>query len=888
MPSLSCTPDLRLTLQGEAENTTDRALVEAWAKSEAAGMAWLCMEGLTLPVEPSLAWLRAWAQRFFARLCQTRDVAATEVPDEASRQVFAQAVPPMPGAEYVTEELLARLWNELRAHIATEAGDALDTWLHRRGDLWHLVGRVTFHLAENKRDTERPFAFLATFTEKLSASGQLQHLPLARAMQLYAGQKDQAAMNALLRPVRAAAERSATVRALLESRQLFQALAWTPSEAYGLVRDLAALQECGIVMKVPDWWKGGRPARPVVQVTLDIPKDNKVGAAAMLSFSVNMSMNGEPLTPEEIAKIKDSSSGLVTLRGQWVEVDHQQLDQMLAHWSKVQQAHALGGIGFHEGMRFLSGFGTPGPAASLAGYDDTRIPWAEVIAGKGLAELLQQMRAPAAMESPPGLRATLRPYQQEGLSWLLFMQRLGIGACLADDMGLGKTVQVIALLLALKQQPAGSSSLIVAPASLLGNWRAEFEKFAPSLRLFTAHASGCSREELAALANHPEAALRGVDAVITTYQFITSTKSLQQHPWNLLVLDEAQAIKNPGTAQTKAVKRQQARMRIALTGTPVENRPGDLWSLFDFLNPGLLGNAAAFAETLKNLAAAPGTGFAPLRKLVGPYILRRMKTDRRIIADLPDKTEVKARCPLTRKQATIYTRLVEELKKLLADETIEPLKRAGQVLGFLMKFKQVCNHPSHWSGDGQYKPEDSGKFMRLTDISTELAERQERAIVFTQFAEMCDPLAQHLALVFGRPGLVLHGGTPVKKRAGLVEQFQAADGPPFFVISVKAGGTGLNLTAASHVIHFDRWWNPAVENQATDRAFRIGQKKNVLVHKFLVPGTIEERIDRLIDEKKSLANDLLGTESSTEKMLTDMSNEELLRFVSLDLTAVEG
>jgi non-specific serine/threonine protein kinase len=334
--------------------------------------------------------------------------------------------------------------------------------------------------------------------------------------------------------------------------------------------------------------------------------------------------------------------------------------------------------------------------------------------------------------------------------------------------------------------------------------------------------------------------------------------------------------------QTKSVKVLRASCRIALTGTPVENRPGDLWSLFDFLNPGLLGSAASFGETIKRL----GSNFAPLRKLVQPYILRRMKTDKRIIADLPDKTEVKALCPLTRKQATIYTRLVEELKRTIEDERLPPIQRNGLVLSFLLKFKQVCNHPSHWSGDAQFKAEDSGKFARLTEICEQLAERQERALVFTQFQEMCEPLVQHLTQVFGKPGLVLHGGTPVTKRAGLVAQFQAEDGLPFFVISVKAGGTGLTLTAASHVIHFDRWWNPAVENQATDRAFRIGQKKNVLVHKFVVPGTIEERVDRLIEEKKSLAEDLLGSESGAAKMLTDMSSEELLNFVALDVSSV--
>ncbi len=888
MLSLSCSPEARLLPAGEAEGAVEKALAAAWAEGEAAGLVWLATTGLGAPLDPPLAWLRLWARRFFGRLCQTRDPAVVELPAEAERLEFLASLPPMLGAEYVSDALLARLWEELRERIAAEAGASLDLWLHERSALWHLVGRVTFHLAENKRNAERPFAFLATFTEKVSASGQLQHLPLGKALQMYAGQKDQAALNALLEPVRAAAERSALVKALLESRQLFQALAWTPVEAYRLVRDLALLQECGIVMKVPDWWKGGKPARATVQVTLDTGKGTTLGAASMLSFSVSMSMGGEPLTAEEIAKIKASATGLVTLRGQWVEIDREQLDQVLAHWTKVQQAHTGGGLTFHEGMRFLSGFGGQGPAASLVGFDDTAsASWADVIAGKGLADMLKQMRDPAFVKPPGTLKATLRPYQEQGLSWLLFMQKLGLGACLADDMGLGKTVQVIALLLSLKQDTPGTS-LIVAPASLLGNWRAEFEKFAPTLRLFTAHASGASREDLAALEGNPALALRGVDAVITTYQLIARSAAVQKHAWNLLILDEAQAIKNPGSGQTKAAKKLNARARIALTGTPVENRPGDLWSLFDFLNPGLLGSAAVFAETLKRLSTPAGANFAPLRRLAQPYILRRMKTDRRIITDLPDKTEVKARCPLTRKQATIYTRLVEELKRLLADKDLPPIQRSGQVLSFLVKFKQVCNHPSHWSGDGQYKPEDSGKFARLTDICTELAERQERALVFTQFAEMCDPLAQHLAQVFGRPGLILHGGTPVKQRAKLVEQFQAPGGPPFFVLSVKAGGTGLTLTAASHVIHFDRWWNPAVENQATDRAFRIGQKKNVLVHKFVVPGTIEERVDRLIDEKQSLANDLLGGEAGTEKMLTEMSNEELLRFVALDVGMVEG
>ena len=418
--------------------------------------------------------------------------------------------------------------------------------------------------------------------------------------------------------------------------------------------------------------------------------------------------------------------------------------------------------------------------------------------------------------------------------------------------------------------------MLVAPASLLANWAAEIEKFAPSLTAMIAHPSAMPADELKSKA--PDT-LMNTDLVITSYGSLARVPWINQTAWRLVIIDEAQAIKNPGAKQTKAVKALKADGRIALTGTPIENRLGDLWSIFDFINPGLLGSSKQFSDFSKRLADRPQNSYAPLRVLVRPYILRRLKTDKSIIADLPDKTEVKTYCPLTRKQAALYQEAVEDLTKQL--EQVDGMKRRGLVLAFLMRFKQICNHPSQWLGDGEWDEANSGKLGRLRDIGEVIADKQEKVLVFTQFRETTAPLAAHLGSVFGRPGLVLHGETEVRKRKDLVRQFQEDDNAPFFVLSVKAGGAGLNLTAASHVIHFDRWWNPAVENQATDRAFRIGQTRNVLVHKFVCRGTVEEQIDQMIEQKKQLAGDFL--EGGAEMNLTEMKDSELLRLVSLDL-----
>jgi non-specific serine/threonine protein kinase len=471
------------------------------------------------------------------------------------------------------------------------------------------------------------------------------------------------------------------------------------------------------------------------------------------------------------------------------------------------------------------------------------------------------------------------------MRWLYLLAKLGLGACLADDMGLGKTIQVLSLLLVLRKQDgsgpepsSGQPSLLIAPASLLANWASELERFAPSLKSLIAHPSALPSSDLRTLA--PER-LPEVDLVITSYGSLLRIPWIAETSWRLVVADEAQTIKNPGAKQTRIAKKLKAQSKFALTGTPVENRIGDLWSIFDFINPGLLGSAKEFSKFVKRLEGRSHNPYAPLRELVRPYILRRLKTDKSVIADLPDKTEVKAFCQLSRKQAALYQQAVDELAASL-DEA-EGIRRKGLVLSFLMRFKQICNHPSQWLGDGAWSEEDSGKWARLRDIAEVIAAKQEKVLVFTQFREMTAPLAAFLGSIFGRAGLVLHGETEVKKRKDLVRRFQEDEAVPFFVLSLKAGGAGLNLTAASHVVHFDRWWNPAVENQATDRAFRIGQYKNVLVHKFVCRGTVEEKIDQMIESKRQLSKDLI--EGGADLLLTELRDEELLKLVALDLNA---
>lgn len=828
---------------------------------------------------PSYEFWRSYTSRWLHQRClldTTRaDVALLPVLSTEQARSIVSAAPPMPGAEYLAPERLQQKWSELDQWLLTRLQDVtFSGFLEKNAPEWHVAGQLFFHLAENKQDENRPFAFIATWQPQAAAS-QGKHLPLAQALELYSGKEQKTLLRELLRPVQLAAESSPLVAELIEQRVIYHPQAWTADQAWQFLREVPLLQNCGVIVRLPDWWQK-RP-RPLVRATIGAAGRSAIGADQLLKFDISAVLDGKKITQREWRQLMTAESGLVRLKGKWVEVDSEKLSQAMEQMQALSASVNEHGLSFAEGMRMLAG-----ASADLRESNDTldTEPWRFVDADHALAEKIRAMRHPDHLSTKlPGtlLKATLRPYQKTGTRWLWHLSQLGLGACLADDMGLGKTIQVIALLLMIKKKRQLLPSLLVVPTSLLGNWKSELEKFAPTLNVQFVHRALTDKAVLNAWCKDGLPA--NTDIVITSYGTLPGQKWLLEQKWHTAIIDEAQAIKNAATRQSRTVKQLKTDVRIALTGTPVENRLSDLWSLFDFINPGLLGNHKQFAGFTKSLEQRESEKYAPLRKLVQPYILRRLKSDKRVIDDLPDKTEVTAWCGLAKRQATMYQAAVDEMAFKL--QMVDGIKRRGTVLSFMSRFKQICNHPAQVTGDNNYLAEDSGKLLRLAELCEEIRARQEKVLVFTQFRELCNPLHHFLTNRFQRKGLILHGGTTPGRRLKLVEEFQTSDGPPFFVISLKAGGTGLNLTAASHVVHFDRWWNPAVENQATDRAYRIGQQRNVLVHKFVCRGTIEEKVDEMIRQKSSIAEELLS--GGAETRLTELNDTELIQLVSLNL-----
>jgi SNF2 family DNA or RNA helicase len=641
-------------------------------------------------------------------------------------------------------------------------------------------------------------------------------------------------------------------------------------EAYAFLREVGPLLEgSGFGVLVPPWWDkpGARlGVRAKLKTDANIVGQGILNMNALVQFDWELALGEDPLSREEFERLAALKMPLVRVRGRWVMLQPNEIEAAIAFWEKKRRQDQMT---LRDALGMALGVTQEAEGLPLHGVETSG--WFQ-----DLLKQLQNGEQLHELAPPPGFEGQLRPYQARGYSWLAFLRRWGLGACLADDMGLGKTIQAIVLLLHEREQAKGpvAPALVLCPTSVVGNWKREINRFGPQLRVMVHHGSERVRGEtfVAEAQTH--------DVVISTYGLARrDVGDLGQVSWSDVILDEAQNIKNPHAKQTQAIRSLAAGNRIALTGTPVENRLSELWSIMQFLNPSFLGSQAKFRQTF----ALPIERYQDeaatkrLKGLVGPFVLRRLKTDPSIIQDLPDKREMKVYCNLTAEQTTLYEAVVQESLERLATTDEDGIERRGVVLGALMRLKQVCNHPAQFLGDGSALPGRSGKLDRLGEMLEEALAVGDQALVFTQFAHMGHMLQPYLRSLFGVEVLFLHGGTPQKQRDRMVARFQSRDAP-IFILSLKAGGTGLNLTAANHVFHFDRWWNPAVEDQATDRAFRIGQTRDVQVYKYVCAGTLEERIDELIESKKALAESVVG---AGENWLTELSTDELRDIMTL-------
>jgi len=822
----------------------------------------------------TVSFLYLLSNKFILKLSRQSDIEFTrEEADltlsEEEVEDIKKIVPFAIGTEFIDEEWISFIWEKIteiyKKEISSFKG-TVGTFLMEKNTNINIVGRVFFHLVENKEE-EYPFAFLATYStedkkinkDQKSNVHKAKHMPLKNALLEYKDNEEK--LLQLMSTISKAADRSNFISELMENGELFSPLKLTKEEAFIILKEISIYEEAGIMCRIPNWWRKKSNSLKL-SVTIGNKEVSKIGLDQLLSFEPELFLGDEKITPAELKKLLAKSEGLAFIKGKWVEINKEKLQKVLEAYEKAENLSKEDGLTMADAMRMELN------AEEKLGIDDQMVEL-QVSNGTWLKDMRDKMCNPEIIKESKlkgSFNAILRPYQQTGFSWLSYMQELGFGACLADDMGLGKTVQIIAFLEKIRAEKGGKALLII-PASLIGNWQKEIEKFAPEMTVGVLHGKESNIE-----VDEEKAPF----LYITTYGMAVRLEKLREINWDILILDEAQAIKNPGTKQTKIIKQINAKTRIAMTGTPIENKLSDLWSLFDFLDAGLLGNAKEFKDFTKKISEN-NSDYTKLRNIVSPFILRRLKTDKKVIADLPEKLEKKEYASLSKKQVVLYNKLVKEIEIKLQEA--EGIQRKGLVLSSIIKFKQICNHPDQYLGLEEYKSEHSGKFEQLKQICENIYEKRERVLIFTQFKEMTGAISDFLEKIFNRKGLILHGGTAIKKRGEMVEQFNGEEYVPYMVLSLKAGGVGLNLTAANHVIHFDRWWNPAVENQATDRAFRIGQTKNVMVHKFVTEGTIEEKIDLMIEEKQKLAGDIIA--SSGENWVTELDNNALMDLFKL-------
>lgn len=811
--------------------------------------------------------------------------------------------------EWLDEQFaqLTRLFKKEIAHYPHTIAD----YYQEKGLSFAVSGQIFFHLAESKR-AQYPFAFMASYTEL--ENGHVQHYALAHALEKY--KHDQAYILQLISSLSTLEKESSLISKLLNTGELFQPVYFSDEEANQFLHELELYERVGIRAKVPRWW--ARVHQPA-KVQLKVETGAAFSKDKLLSFRPEIEYNGITVSPDELEEFLRMSEGLHAFKGTWIEVDHKRITELLAKANDLHE-QTRGGLSLLDSLQ-------------LATKNQDFLDISCVLSY--FKEALNKLTTCENYTLPASVHANLRAYQLQGYLWLRAMDELNLGVILADDMGLGKTLQIIAYLDALRTQercgalsldsggndgnegnggneaplangandalapaaapvpaddapvpvaaddapvpvPASNAPaqkaatrsprnvLIVMPSSLLANWEEELKKFAPSAPFVTYH--GKTRSI-------------GPFITLTSYGMLKREAALLQQQWDVVILDEAQAIKNTSSQQTKAVKLLHSRMRIALTGTPIENDLMDLFSIFDFILPGYLGSAYSFQKYARMLETKTH-GYQQLQQATAPFIMRRVKTDKAIISDLPKKMEHKEYIDLTPKQAALYRKTLAAFKKAIEDTTNQTDRR-GMIFATLTHLKQITNHPSQYSGNDVYKPSESGKFIRLAQLVEDIYNARERVLIFTQYKEIIPHLSAFLCDTLGpsvQP-LVLHGGVSPQERQKVVDAFNGDSYHPFMILSLRAGGVGLNLTGANHVIHFDRWWNPQIEKQASDRAYRIGQTKDVMVHYFICRQTLDMSIDELLEKKKYLSASAIAENKAPS--LTTLSNKELYEFFAL-------
>lgn len=784
------------------------------------GMYEAVLSGSIKDSSPSLDFLKRITENFFFQLERTPSLSLERENvvvsyDMIELEEILSNAPFILGSQNLNSDWVLTLFDRYLSFFKSDISaynSSVEAYFSSFSTRFKLPSRIFFHLLESKKP-EAPFAFMATYST-VGEDGKVHHYPLKYALKEYSSSIEKLAI--LISSIKKAAKSSRIISSWLNSGEIFSPIYISKEEAYAFLMDVPLFEEAGIVTRIPGWWKKRKRSS-----SISIESDKKESKCSISSFRPKMVWQGVEITEEEIRDILSRTEGLYLLKGSWIEVDKNGLEKLLKEYEELEERE----------LSLLSAL------KMASGVEERAYP-----VHIDIDDMIKTSMASDLPSSPPSsFTGTLRPYQIDGFRWLQGISRLSLGPLLADDMGLGKTVEILAYLEEFREKNRDAKVLLIVPASLLGNWGRECVKFTPDLDFTIRHGKEAKKKDFPFL-------------TIVTYQGASTSAAIQEEKWDLVILDEAQNIKNRNTKQTKVIKALDRKQSIAMTGTPIENSLMNLWSIFDFLSPGLLGDEKSFASFTASMAEDKMDN---LKRVITPFILRRLKNDKTIINDLPDKVENTLMVSLTPEQRVLYNNVVDEY-----EEALEKIEETGAnalaITGAtIMKLKMVANHPSQYLGNGEYEEKKSGKFLLLKELCTTIHENREKVLVFTQFASIIPELLKLLSTVFEEDGEYIDGSTPPKKRTEIVESFQSGE-LPFLVISLKAGGTGLTLTEANNVIHFDRWWNPAVEDQATDRAYRIGQKNVVTVYKFVAEDTIEERISQILKEKAELAESMLG------------------------------